>query len=179
MSRIGNRKLQIPTGVEVSLNGNVLTTKSSKGSLDLVIDPLIEVNINDGVISTVVKNNSARANVVVGTMNSLINNNLIGVSEGYKKDLEIIGVGYRFNVAGNKITINAGYSNPVIVEVPSGLSATLINNNEISISGIDKQKVNQFAAVVREVRSPEPYKGKGIRYKNEHIRRKEGKKAAK
>ena len=179
MSRIGNRKLTIPTGVEVTLNDGVLTTKSSKGSLDLVIDPLIEVKIEDGVVTTSAKNNSARANVVVGTMNSLINNNLIGVSEGYKKDLEIIGVGYRFNVAGNKITINAGYSNPVIMEVPAGLSATLINNNEISISGIDKQKVNQFAAVVREVRSPEPYKGKGIRYKNEHIRRKEGKKAAK
>ena len=179
MSRIGNRKLQIPTGVEVTLNDGVLTTKSSKGSLDLVIDPLIEVKIEDGVVTTSAKNNSARANVVVGTMNSLINNNLIGVSEGYKKDLEIIGVGYRFNVAGNKITINAGYSNPVIMEVPAGLSATLINNNEISISGIDKQKVNQFAAVVREVRSPEPYKGKGIRYKDEHIRRKEGKKAAK
>ncbi len=179
MSRIGNRKLTIPTGVEVTLNDGVLTTKSSKGNLDLVIDPLIEVNINDGIITTVAKNNSARANVVVGTTNSLINNNLIGVSEGYKKDLEIIGVGYRFNVAGNKITINAGYSNPVIVEVPAGLTATLINNNEISISGIDKQKVNQFAAEVREVRSPEPYKGKGIRYKNEHIRRKEGKKAAK
>ena len=179
MSRIGNRKLTIPTGVEVTLNDGILTTKSSKGSLDLVIDPLIEVNINDGIITTVAKNNSARANVVVGTTNSLINNNLIGVSEGYKKDLEIIGVGYRFNVAGNKITINAGYSNPVIVEVPAGLTATLINNNEISISGIDKQKVNQFAAEVREVRSPEPYKGKGIRYKNEHIRRKEGKKAAK
>ena len=179
MSRIGNRKLTIPTGVEVTLNDGILTTKSSKGSLDLVIDPLIEVNINDGIITTVAKNNSARANVVVGTTNSLINNNLIGVSEGYKKDLEIIGVGYRFNVAGNKITINAGYSNPVNVQVPAGLTATLINNNEISISGIDKQKVNQFAAEVREVRSPEPYKGKGIRYKNEHIRRKEGKKAAK
>ena len=179
MSRIGNRKLTIPTGVEVTLNDGILTTKSSKGSLDLVIDPLIEVNINDGIITTVAKNNSARANVVVGTTNSLINNNLIGVSEGYKKDLEIIGVGYRFNVVGNKITINAGYSNPVNIQVPAGLTATLINNNEISISGIDKQKVNQFAAEVREVRSPEPYKGKGIRYKNEHIRRKEGKKAAK
>ena len=130
-------------------------------------------------ILTIPKNSSARANVIVGTTNSLIQNNLIGLSEGYKKDLEIVGVGYRFNVAGNKITINAGYSNPVNVNVPEDLSVTLINNNEISISGIDKQKVNQFAAEVREIRSPEPYKGKGIRYKNEHIRRKEGKKAAK
>ncbi len=179
MSRIGNRKLQIPTGVEVTFENNILTTKSSKGSLEIPIDPLVQVNIEDNTITTTCKNNSARANVVVGTMNSLINNNLIGVSEGYKKDLEIIGVGYRFNIAGNKLTINAGYSNPVIIEVPAGLTATLVNNNEISISGIDKQKVNQFAAEVREVRSPEPYKGKGIRYKNEHIRRKEGKKAAK
>ncbi len=179
MSRIGNRKLQIPTGVEVKYENNVLLAKSSKGELSLNIDPLVEIKIEENTLLTIPKNSSARANVIVGTTNSLIQNNLIGLSEGYKKDLEIVGVGYRFNVAGNKITINAGYSNPVNVNVPEGLSVTLINNNEISISGIDKQKVNQFAAEVREIRSPEPYKGKGIRYKNEHIRRKEGKKAAK
>ncbi len=179
MSRIGNRKLQIPSGVEANLENNILTVKSSKGSLSLEVDSLIDVEINENEITTKVRDNSKRANVVVGTMNSLINNMLIGVSSGYTKDLEIVGVGYRFNVQGNKIVINAGYSNPVEMMVPEGLSVTLTNANEISISGIDKQKVAYFAALVRDVRRPEPYKGKGIRYKNEHIRRKEGKKAAK
>ena len=104
---------------------------------------------------------------------------IIGVTDGYKKELEILGVGYRFQVSGNKITINAGYSNPVVVEVPAGLKAESASNTELTISGIDKQRVAEFAANIRSVRAPEPYKGKGIRYKGEHVRRKEGKKAAK
>ena len=111
-------------------------------------------------------------------MNSLINNMLIGVSTGYKKGLEIIGVGYRFNVQGNKLNINAGFSHPVVVEAPEGIQIASVSTTEISIEGIDKQKVSEFAAKIREIRSPEPYKGKGIRYKDEHVRRKEGKKAA-
>ena len=102
-----------------------------------------------------------------------------GVTDGYSKSLEAVGVGYRFQVSGNKITINAGYSNPVVMEVPTGLKAESVSNTEITISGIDKQKVSEFAAHVRDVRRPEPYKGKGIRYKGEYVRRKEGKKAAK
>ena len=113
-----------------------------------------------------------------GTTNSLINNMLIGVSEGFSKGLEAVGVGYRFNVQGNKIVVNAGYSHPVNVEIPSGIKAELVSNTEITLSGIDKQKVTEFAANVRKIREPEPYKGKGIRYKDEHVRRKEGKKAA-
>ena len=179
MSRIGKRKLQIPTGVEAVMNGDVLTVKSSKGSLTLNIDPLIEVVIADGVIETNKREDTVRANVVQGTMNSLINNMLIGVSEGYKKGLEIIGVGYRFNVHGNKLTISAGFSHPVVVTAPEGINIASVSNTEISIEGIDKQKVSEFAAKIREIRSPEPYKGKGIRYKGEHVRRKEGKKAAK
>ena len=100
-------------------------------------------------------------------------------SKGFEKSLEAVGVGYRFNVQGKKITINAGYSNPVVVEVPEGLTVEMVSNTEITIKGIDKQKVAEFAANVRKVRTPEPYKGKGIRYKGEHVRRKEGKKAAK
>ena len=179
MSRIGKRKLQIPTGVEAVMNGDVLTVKSSKGSLTLNIDPLIEVVIADGVIETNKREDTIRANVVQGTMNSLINNMLIGVSEGYKKGLEIIGVGYRFNVQGNKLNISAGFSHPVVVTAPEGINIASVSNTEISIEGIDKQKVSEFAAKIREIRSPEPYKGKGIRYKGEHVRRKEGKKAAK
>ena len=179
MSRIGKRKLQIPTGVEATLNDNILTVKSGKGSLTLAIDPLIEVVVQDGVIETNKKEESPRANVVQGTMNSLINNMLIGVSEGYKKGLEIVGVGYRFNVQGNKLNISAGFSHPVVVTAPEGINIVSVSNTEISIEGIDKQKVTEFAAKIREIRSPEPYKGKGIRYKGEHVRRKEGKKAAK
>ena len=179
MSRIGNRKLSIPSGVTVSLNDNILTVKSAKGELSLKIDDLVEVKGSESEIETIRKNSSKRANVCQGTTNSLINNMLIGLSKGYEKGLEAVGVGYRFNVAGNKITINAGYSHPVVMEAPAGISVTGVSNTEITINGIDKQKVTEFAAKVREVREPEPYKGKGIRYKGEYIRRKEGKKAAK
>ena len=177
MSRIGNRKLQIPAGVEVTLDGNKFSAKSNKGELSLSVSPLVQVEINEGTIETKVANSSERANVLSGTTNSLISNMLTGLSAGYTKNLEIIGVGYRFNVQGSKSVI--GYSHPVEMVCPEGIKATLVNANEISLEGIDKQKVSEFAAKVREIRPPEPYKGKGIRYKDEHIRRKEGKKAAK
>ena len=178
MSRIGQRKLTVPQGVTVNVDGNNVTVKGPKGELNLNVDRLIEVVVEDNVVITKQKNPSKRANVLEGTTNSLINNMLIGVSTGFEKSLEAVGVGYRFNVAGNKITVNAGYSHPVIVEVPSGLSVTSESNTEITIHGIDKQKVSEFAANIRKIREPEPYKGKGIRYKDEHVRRKEGKKAA-
>ena len=179
MSRIGNRKLQIPTGVEASLNGSLLTVKSSKGTLELNIDPLVIVTINENVIETKPVDDTPRANVMSGTVNSLINNMLVGVNEGYTKGLEIVGVGYRFNVSGNKIGINAGFSHPVEVVCPEGITVKSISNTEIELFGIDKQKVSEFAANIRKIRKPEPYKGKGIRYKGEYVRRKEGKKAAK
>ena len=179
MSRIGNRKLKVPAGVEVTLDGNKFSAKSNKGELSLTVSPLVQVEINEGTIETKVANSSDRANVMSGTTNSLISNILTGLSAGFTKNLEIIGVGYRFNVQGSKIVINAGYSHPVEMVCPEGIKATLVNANEISLEGIDKQKVSEFAAKVREVRPPEPYKGKGIRYKDEHVRRKEGKKAAK
>ena len=119
------------------------------------------------------------ANVMQGTTNSLISNMITGVSKGYDKGLEAVGVGYRFQVSGNKITISAGYSHLVVMEAPVGLTVTSESNTEITIHGIDKQKVSEFAANVRKVRKPEPYKGKGIKYKGEQIRRKEGKKASK
>ena len=118
------------------------------------------------------------AKAMHGTMNALVNNMIIGVTKGYEKGLEIVGVGYRFNVQGKKIVVSAGYSHPVEVIVPDGLTAELISNTEIVIKGIDKQKVSEFAANVRKIREPEPYKGKGIRYKGEFVSRKEGKKAA-
>ena len=178
MSRIGERKLVIPEGVTVDVNENVVTVKGAKGELTLNVNPMITVSVSDGVVLTKQKNISKEANVYQGTTNSLINNMLIGVSAGFSKSLEAVGVGYRFNVQGNKIVISAGYSHPVEVLVPSDLSVSQESNTEITIHGIDKQKVSEFAANVRKVRKPEPYKGKGIRYKGEHIRRKEGKKAA-
>ena len=178
MSRIGERKLSIPDGVTVSVNGNIINVKGPKGELNYEFSNLVSVVAQDGVVLTKQVKPSKEANMMQGTTNSLISNMIVGVSEGYDKGLEAVGVGYRFQVSGNKITINAGYSNPVIIEAPEGLTVTSESNTEITIHGIDKQKVSEFAANVRKIRRPEPYKGKGIRYKGEHIRRKEGKKAA-
>ena len=178
MSRIGERKLTIPEGVTVSVNGNTVNVKGPKGELNLEVSNLINVEVVDNTVLTKQAKPSKRANVMQGTTNSLINNMIVGVSEGFSKSLEAVGVGYRFNVSGNKITINAGYSHPVVIEAPSDLKVTSESNTEITIHGIDKQKVSEFAANVRKVRVPEPYKGKGIRYKDEYVRRKEGKKAA-
>ena len=179
MSRIGNRILEIPNGLTVTVEKSNVTVKGPKGELSLNIDDLITVEVKDNTVITKRQNETKKAKSLHGTTNSLINGMLIGVSKGYEKGLEISGVGYRFNVAGNKITVTAGFSHPVVVDVPNGLSVEQISNTEITIKGIDKQKVTKFAAEIRDLRKPEPYKGKGIRYKGEHIRRKEGKKAAK
>lgn len=179
MSRIGNRKIAVPNGVSVNIENGILTVNGPKGTLTLKIHNLVEVTISENEVVTTTKNNSKLANINVGTINSLITNMVIGVSEGYSKGLEAVGVGYRFQVNGNKINISAGFSHPVVIEVPSDLKVEQVSNTEITISGIDKQKVSEFAANIRKIRKPEPYKGKGIRYKGEHVRRKEGKKAAK
>ena len=179
MSRIGNRKLTIPAGVTVNIDNNIITVKGPKGELSYTYDKLITVEVNDATITCKRANETKKAKSLHGTTNSNIENMLIGVSTGYEKGLEITGVGYRFNVQGNKINITAGFSHPVVVEVPSDIKVEQVNNNEITIKGIDKQKVNEFAANIRKWREPEPYKGKGIHYKGERIRRKEGKKASK
>ena len=179
MSRIGNRKLTIPEGVEVKNESNTITVKGPKGELSLVVSPLVNVTIDGNELTTTMAKDTKEANVLSGTTNSNINNMLIGVSTGYTKELESVGVGYRFSVSGNKIVVSAGYSHTIDVIVPSGITVTSPSNTELVISGFDKQKVSEFAANVRKIREPEPYKGKGIRYKGEHIRRKEGKKAAK
>ena len=179
MSRIGNRKLTIPEGVEVKNESNTITVKGPKGELSLVVSPLVNVTVDGNELTTTMAKDSKEANVLSGTTNSNINNMLIGVSTGYTKELETVGVGYRFSVSGNKIVVSAGYSHTIDVIIPSGITVTSPSNTELVISGFDKQKVSEFAANVRKIREPEPYKGKGIRYKGEHIRRKEGKKAAK
>jgi len=179
MSRIGNRILTIPENVTVELDNYTLTVKGPKGELTLNIPNNVIVKIEDKEITVERENEQIKSKALHGTVNALIANMLEGVSDGYQKGLEIVGVGYRFNVQGTKLVISAGYSHPVSLDVPSNLTIEGINNTEIVIKGIDKQAVGEFAANIRKVRKPEPYKGKGIRYKGEHIRRKEGKKASK
>ena len=176
MSRIGNRIIAIPEGVTVENVDNMVTVKGPKGSLTQPLLKDITMKVENNEITLERKNENAKA--MHGTMNSLVNNMIIGVTKGYEKGLEIVGVGYRFNVQGQKLTISAGYSHPVVIEVPQGLTVESVSNTEITIKGIDKVLLGEFAANVRKVRQPEPYKGKGIRYKDEHVRRKEGKKAA-
>ena len=176
MSRIGNRIITVPTGVTVEETNGVVTVKGPKGSLSQPILKDITMKVEENTVIVERKNEAAKA--LHGTMNALIQNMITGVTEGYSKGLEILGVGYRFNVQGQSLTINAGYSHPVKMEVPTGLTVEQVSNTEITIKGIDKVLLGEFAANVRKVRQPEPYKGKGIRYKDEHVRRKEGKKAA-
>ena len=179
MSRIGNRELTIPSGVNVNIENDTITVKGPKGELKLNKSHIIEVEEKDGKIITKRPNDAKTSKQLHGTTNALINNMIVGVTEGFQKNLETIGVGYKFQVQGSKLTISAGYSHPVVMPAPEGIKIEQTSNTEITISGIDKQKVAEFAANVRAVREPEPYKGKGIRYKDEHVRRKEGKKAAK
>lgn len=176
MSRIGKRIIAIPEGVTVTEENNVVVVKGPKGELKQEMLKDISMKQENNEITLERKNDAAKA--MHGTMNSLISNMIIGVTKGYEKSLEIVGVGYRFNVQGKKLVINAGYSHPVELEIPEGLKVEAVSNTEIKVSGIDKVLVGEFAANIRKVRKPEPYKGKGIRYKDEHIIRKEGKKAA-
>ena len=177
MSRIGNRKIEVPEGVTVKVENDIVTVTGPKGSLSQKMLKGISLEQEGNTITLTRVNDAAKA--MHGTMNALLHNMILGVTKGYEKGLEIIGVGYRFNVAGNKLTINAGYSHPVVMDVPEGLTVEAPSNTEIVVKGIDKVLVGEFAANVRKVRKPEPYKGKGIRYKGEVVRRKEGKKASK
>ena len=179
MSRIGNRELVIPAGVTVTAENNLITVKGPKGELKLVVSEPIVVEIKEDKVYTKRPNDNKATKQLHGTTNSLIKNMIIGVTEGYSKGLEAVGVGYRFNVNGTKVAISAGFSHPMEINVPEGLEVKQESNTEITVSGIDKQRVTEFAANIRKVREPEPYKGKGMRYKGEYVRRKEGKKAAK
>lgn len=179
MSRIGKRVLSIPAGVNVNVEKNVVTVKGPKGELTLDLVKNIEVKVEGETVVVNPLKDDKFTHAMHGTTNSNINNMMIGVSEGYKKSLEIVGVGYKFNPQGKKLTINAGYSHPVVMEVPEGITVKGVSNTEIELESNDKIKIGEFAANIRKVRPPEPYKGKGIKYKGEQIRRKEGKKASK
>ena len=179
MSRIGKRVLTIPENVNVEVNGQKVRVLGPKGELSLDLIKTIEVKINDKELTVEKLKEDKFTNQMHGTTNANIANMIKGVSEGYKKALEIVGIGYRFNVQGNTLTINAGYSHPVKMEVPAGITVKANSNTEIELEGIDKCALGEFAANIRKVRAPEPYKGKGIKYVGEQIRRKEGKKASK
>ena len=176
MSRIGRMPIEVPQGVEVKLGaGNEITVKGPKATLSRVLHPEMQVAVENGVITVTRPSENKTHKSLHGLTRTLINNMIVGVTEGYTKTLEINGVGYRAQKQGNKLVMNLGYSHPVEMEEPEGVKVDVPNPNQIIITGSDKQAVGQFAAVVREKRPPEPYKGKGIKYSDEVIRRKEGK----
>ena len=179
MSRIGNRVLSIPDNVDVEVSESLVTVKGPKGTLTHEVPKVIKVSVEEKNVKVARENELKTTKQLHGTTNAVIKNMIEGVHNGFSKGLEIIGVGYRFQVSGKKLVINAGYSHSVEMEIPEGLTVESVSNTEIKVSGIDKVKVGEFAAKVREVRRPEPYKGKGIRYVGEYVRRKEGKKASK
>ena len=176
MSRIGKMPISLPAGVEVTLGeGNLVTVKGPKGSLTQKLSDKITLSKEDGVINVSRPNDEKENRALHGLTRTLLHNMVVGVTEGYKKELDVNGVGYRVAKEGKKLTMNIGYSHPVVVEETEGITIEAPTPNKIIISGIDKQKVGQFAAEVRGKRPPEPYKGKGIKYTDEVIRRKEGK----
>ena len=177
MSRIGNRIITIPENVTVSVDGTTVTVKGPIGELSTEIHKDITVNIEGNELKLTRKDDTVKN--FHGTANANIKNMIVGVTTGYEKKLETIGVGYRFALKGNVLVVTAGYSHPVEVEIPAGLKLEVPSNTELTVSGTDKCLVGEFAANVRKIRQPEPYKGKGIRYKDEVVRRKEGKKASK
>ncbi len=175
MSRIGKLPITIPEGVEVKLEGNKISVKGPKGTLEREINPIMKVSIEGNTITVTRPNDEALSRSLHGLTRTLINNMVIGVKEEFKKELEINGVGYRVAKQGNNLNLSLGYSHPVIFEAPEGITFDVPNANQIIVRGIDKELVGQTAAVIRTKRLPEVYKGKGIKYADEVIRRKEGK----
>ena len=175
MSRIGKQPITIPEGVEVKVEGTKISVKGPKGALEKEINPLIKVEISNNQVIVTRPNDEALARSLHGLTRTLINNMVIGVKDEFKKELEINGVGYRVAKQGNNLNLSLGYSHPVIFEAPAGITFEVPNQNQIIVRGIDKELVGQTAAVIRTKRLPEVYKGKGIKYADEVIRRKEGK----
>ena len=175
MSRIGNKPITVPAGVEVKLDGSHLTVKGPKGTLEREIHKNITVSIDANVINVTRPNDEPENRSLHGLTRTLISNMIEGVTNEYQKELQIVGVGYRAQKQGNKLVMNLGYSHPVEMDAPEGITFDVPNANTIIVKGIDKEVVGQTAAVIRTKRPPEVYHGKGIKYSDEHIRRKEGK----
>lgn len=180
MSRIGNKLINVPAGTTVTVaEGNYITVKGPKGELSAQFNSELTFEIEANVITVKRPNDTKLMKTVHGTARANLNNMVVGVSEGFKKTLDIIGVGYRAQLKGNTLVVSAGYSHDVEKEIPQGIKVELPKNTQVVISGVNKQVVGQFAAEIRGIREPEPYLGKGIRYTDEVVRRKEGKTAKK
>ena len=175
MSRIGKAPIDLPSGVEVKVQGSQVHVKGPKGTLHQDIDSHISVSVDDGVVTLDRSDEERETRALHGLSRALINNMVLGVSEGYTKELQAVGVGYRANLQGRRLELQVGFSHPVQIEAPEGIEFEVPEPTRIFVRGIDKQLVGQVAANVRAVRPPEPYKGKGIRYADEHVRRKAGK----
>ncbi|MBE1531540.1 50S ribosomal protein L6 [Actinomadura algeriensis] len=175
MSRIGRSPITVPGGVDVSIDGRSVTVKGPKGTLSQTIADPIEVNLEDGVISVSRPNDIQKVRGLHGLTRTLINNMVVGVTDGYKKTLVIQGVGYRVVAKGKNLEFSLGYSHPITVEPPEGITFTVEKPTQLVVEGIDKQLVGEIAARIRKLRKPDPYKGKGVRYEGEQIRRKVGK----
>lgn len=176
MSRIAKAPVAIPAGVEVTLAESKIAVKGGKGTLELDIHPTVEIKQEESTIVFAPKNGDKAAMAMAGTFRSLVNNMVVGVTQGYQKKLILQGVGYRAKTSGKVVNLSLGFSHPVDYELPEGVTAEVPSQTEIVISGVDKQKVGQVAAEIRGYRPPEPYKGKGVRYADENVRRKEAKK---
>ena len=176
MSRVGKMPITLPKGVEVSVSDEKITVKGPQGALTLPLNPLVTVTLEGGKVTFVATNESAEADAMSGTMRALVNNMVNGASKGFEKKLNLVGVGFRAAVTGQKLNLQVGYSHPVVKEMPAGIKVATPTQTEIVISGPDRQVVGQLAAEVRAFRPPEPYKGKGIRYAGERVVLKETKK---
>ncbi len=175
MSRIGNSPISVPDGVDVSVSGADVTVKGPKGSLSRTFSEHVSVSLDDGVLTVARDSEEREVRALHGLSRALLANMVLGVSQGFSKELRAEGVGYRANLQGRKLELQVGFSHPVHIEAPDGIDFEVPEPTKIIVSGVDKQQVGQFAADIRRVRPPEPYKGKGIRYVDEYVRRKAGK----
>ena len=175
MSRIGRLPISIPAGVDVKIDGQAVSVKGPKGELSLVVKSPIEAKIEEGTVVVTRPDDERESRSLHGLTRTLIANQIIGVTEGYTKGLEVVGTGYRVAQKGSAIEFALGFSHPVLIDPPAGITLTVEGNNKVTVSGIDKQAVGEAAANIRKIRKPEPYKGKGVRYAGENVRRKAGK----
>ncbi|MEK3733331.1 MULTISPECIES: 50S ribosomal protein L6 [Paenibacillus] len=175
MSRIGRKPIAIPSGVDVTLDNNVITVKGPKGTLTRVLHKDMQITVENNEINVVRPSDNKMHRSLHGTTRSVVSNMVSGVTEGFSKNLELVGVGYRASKSGDKIVLNVGYSHPVEIAPEAGIEFEVAGNTKITVKGIDKERVGAYAAKIRSVREPEPYKGKGIKYEGERIIRKEGK----
>jgi len=176
MSRIANKPVEIPAGVEINISGQSMSVKGKNGNLSMQVNEKVQVKQEDNVLNFSGKDGVDDSVAMAGTMRSLVNNMVVGVTQGFEKKLELVGVGYRAQAQGNKLNLTLGYSHPVVYDVPEGISIQTPSQTEIVVKGADKQKVGQVSAEIRAFRRPEPYKGKGVRYSDERVIRKEAKK---